>query len=101
MPVREGTNITMVPAAISMFRIGGDGKLEFVRKYDIDATVQKQQFWAGMREGQVLLVDDGSCPAGQLARSRGLSAAITSRWAVQNRSCEPAVAFPASTGLRR
>jgi 6-phosphogluconolactonase len=45
MPVREGTTI---PAAISMFRIGGDGKLEFVRKYDIDATAQKQQFWAGM-----------------------------------------------------
>ena len=48
MPVREGTNITTVPAAICMFRIGGDGKLEFVRKYDIDATAQKQQFWAGM-----------------------------------------------------
>jgi hypothetical protein len=31
-----------------MFVIGGDGKLEFVRKYDIDATEQKQQFWAGM-----------------------------------------------------
>jgi 6-phosphogluconolactonase len=45
MPVRDGTTI---PAAISMFRIGGDGKLEFVRKYDIDATAQKQQFWAGM-----------------------------------------------------
>jgi 6-phosphogluconolactonase len=48
MPVREGTEITTVPAAISMFRIGGDGKLEFVRKYDVDATAQKQQFWAGM-----------------------------------------------------
>ena len=48
MPVREGTNITTVPAAICMFRIGGDGKLEFVRKYDIEATAQKQQFWAGM-----------------------------------------------------
>jgi 6-phosphogluconolactonase len=45
MPLREGTTI---PAAISMFRIGGDGKLEFVRKYDVDATAQKQQFWAGM-----------------------------------------------------
>jgi 6-phosphogluconolactonase len=45
MPLREGTTI---PAAISMFRIGGDGKLQFVRKYDIDATAQKQQFWAGM-----------------------------------------------------
>jgi 6-phosphogluconolactonase len=48
MPMREATGITTLPAAISMFRIGGDGKLEFVRKYDIDATAQKQQFWAGM-----------------------------------------------------
>jgi 6-phosphogluconolactonase len=48
MPMREGAGITTLPAAISMFRIGGDGKLEFVRKYDIEATVQKQQFWAGM-----------------------------------------------------
>jgi 6-phosphogluconolactonase len=48
MPMREGTDIMTVPAAISLFRIGGDGKLEFVRKYDIDATIEKQQFWAGM-----------------------------------------------------
>jgi 6-phosphogluconolactonase len=48
MPVREGKEITTVPAAISMFRIGDDGKLEFVRKYDVDASAQKQQFWAGM-----------------------------------------------------
>jgi hypothetical protein len=46
--MREGSEIKTLPAAISMFRIGGDGKLEFVRKYDIDATMQKQQFWAGM-----------------------------------------------------
>jgi 6-phosphogluconolactonase len=45
MLLRDGTT---VPAAISLFRIGPDGKLEFVRKYDIDATAQKQQFWAGM-----------------------------------------------------
>jgi 6-phosphogluconolactonase len=45
MPMRDGTTL---PAAIGMFRIGGDGKLEFVRNYDIDATAQKQQFWAGM-----------------------------------------------------
>jgi 6-phosphogluconolactonase (cycloisomerase 2 family) len=48
MPVRDGADITTIPAAIGMFRVGGDGKLEFVRKYDIDATAQKQQFWAGM-----------------------------------------------------
>lgn len=45
MPMRDGTTL---PAAIVMFRIGSDGKLAFVRKYDIDATAQKQQFWAGM-----------------------------------------------------
>jgi 6-phosphogluconolactonase len=48
MPVREGSDIKTIPAAIGVFRIGSDGKLEFVRKYDIDATAQKQQFWAGM-----------------------------------------------------
>jgi 6-phosphogluconolactonase len=45
MPMRDGTTL---PAAIGMFRIGGDGKLEFVRNYEIDAAAQKQQFWAGM-----------------------------------------------------
>jgi 6-phosphogluconolactonase len=45
MPMRDGTTL---PAALSMFRIGGDGKLAFVRKYDVEATAQKQQFWAGM-----------------------------------------------------
>jgi 6-phosphogluconolactonase len=48
MPMRDGTKITTLPAAICMFRIGGDGKLEFVCKYDVDATARKQQFWAGM-----------------------------------------------------
>src|SRR3984957_19159460 len=48
MPVRDGTDIGIVPAAISMFRIGGDGKLEFVRKYDVEARAERQQFWAGM-----------------------------------------------------
>jgi 6-phosphogluconolactonase len=48
MPMREGADVTTLPAAIGMFRIGGDGKLEFVRKYDINATVERQQFWAGM-----------------------------------------------------
>jgi 6-phosphogluconolactonase (cycloisomerase 2 family) len=48
MPVREGSEIKSVPAAIGMFRIGSDGKLEFVRNYEVDATAQKQQFWGGM-----------------------------------------------------
>ena len=30
------------------FIIGSDGKLTFARKYDVDASAKKQQFWAGM-----------------------------------------------------
>jgi 6-phosphogluconolactonase len=48
MAVRGKNQITTVPAAISVFRIGPDGKLEFMRKYEVDATTQKQQFWSGM-----------------------------------------------------
>jgi 6-phosphogluconolactonase len=48
MPVRDGKDITTLPAAIVVYRIGGDGKLAFARKYDIDASAKKQQFWAGM-----------------------------------------------------
>jgi 6-phosphogluconolactonase len=46
--MREGKDITTLPAAIVVYRIGGDGKLAFVRKYDIDASAKQQQFWAGM-----------------------------------------------------
>ena len=46
-PVREGDRIVAVPAALSVFRIGDDGKLSFMRKYDID-TGAERQFWTGM-----------------------------------------------------
>ena len=36
-----------LPAGITVMRIGDDGKLEFVRKYDVD-TGNQQQFWSGM-----------------------------------------------------
>ncbi len=45
MPMRDGTTL---PAAIGMFRIGDDGKVTFVRNYEVDASARKQQFWAGM-----------------------------------------------------
>jgi 6-phosphogluconolactonase len=48
MPMREGKHVTTLPAAIVIYRIGSDGRLSFARKYDIDASTQKQQFWAGM-----------------------------------------------------
>jgi hypothetical protein len=36
-----------MPAGLSVFRIGDDGKLTFVRKYDIDVG-GKTMFWMGM-----------------------------------------------------
>ena len=48
MAMREGKEVTTLPAAIVLYRIGNDGKLSFARKYNIDASAQKQQFWAGM-----------------------------------------------------
>jgi 6-phosphogluconolactonase len=48
IPMREGNDVTVLPAAIVVYRIGADGKLTFARKYDVDASEKKQQFWAGM-----------------------------------------------------
>ncbi|WP_213741528.1 beta-propeller fold lactonase family protein [Bradyrhizobium sp. dw_411] len=45
MPLRDGTT---QPAALGVFRIGDDGKLTFVRNYEVDASAKKQQFWSGM-----------------------------------------------------
>lgn len=45
--VREGTTVRNVPAGLSVFRIGGDGTLDFVRKYDVEVG-SNQMFWMGM-----------------------------------------------------
>jgi hypothetical protein len=45
--VRDGDTVKAVPAGLSVFRIGDDGKLTFVRKYDIDVQ-GKTMFWMGM-----------------------------------------------------
>jgi 6-phosphogluconolactonase (cycloisomerase 2 family) len=47
LPVRDGDAIREVPACLSVFRIGEDGRLDFVRKYDVE-TGDKQMFWMGM-----------------------------------------------------
>ncbi len=47
MWVREGNDVRAAPAALTVFRIGGDGKLTFARKYDIESG-GKLQWWAGM-----------------------------------------------------
>jgi 6-phosphogluconolactonase len=45
--VRDGDTIKTLPAGLSVFRMGDDGKLTFVRKYDIDVG-DKTMFWMGM-----------------------------------------------------
>ena len=47
MPMREGSEIKTLTAGLMVYRVGGDGKLAFVRKYDVD-TGKGQQFWSGM-----------------------------------------------------
>ena len=45
--VRDGDSVRTVAAGLSTFRIGADGKLEFVRSYDVDVG-DKLMFWMGM-----------------------------------------------------
>jgi 6-phosphogluconolactonase len=45
--VRDGDAVKTVPAGLSVFRMGDDGKLTFARKYDIDVG-GKTMFWMGM-----------------------------------------------------
>jgi hypothetical protein len=48
MLVREGTGVRKVPAAMSVYRVGDDGKLAFVRKVDVETPGKKTQFWLGI-----------------------------------------------------
>jgi 6-phosphogluconolactonase len=47
LPVRDGTTVRMLSAGLSVYRIGADGQLDFVRKYDVDVGT-RNQFWSGM-----------------------------------------------------
>ena len=47
LAVRDGTSVTTLPAALTVFRVGEDGKLEFVRKYDVGPG-DKIHYWMGM-----------------------------------------------------
>ena len=47
MWVRDGNEVRLAPAALSVFRIGADGKLELVRKYEVELN-GKLQWWAEM-----------------------------------------------------
>ena len=45
--VKDGDTMKTIPAGLSVFRMGDDGKLTLVRKYDIDVG-DKTMFWTGM-----------------------------------------------------
>lgn len=45
--VRDGDKVQPLPATLSVFRIGSDGKLQFAKKYDQD-TSGGGLFWTGM-----------------------------------------------------
>ena len=45
--LRQGDRVTVIPAGLAVFRVGQDGKLTFVHKYDID-TGTLTQWWSGM-----------------------------------------------------
>jgi hypothetical protein len=47
LAVRNGNTTRTLTAGIMIYRIAGDGRLAFVRKYDVD-TARGQQFWSGM-----------------------------------------------------
>jgi 6-phosphogluconolactonase len=45
--VRDGDAVRTLPAGLSVLSIGDDGKLTFVRKYDVEVG-DKLMFWMGM-----------------------------------------------------
>ena len=47
LPVKDGAATRFVPACLSVFRIGDDGRLDFIRKYDVEVG-DRQMFWMGM-----------------------------------------------------
>jgi 6-phosphogluconolactonase (cycloisomerase 2 family) len=47
LPVRGGAEIRTVPASLAVFRIDDSGKLDYVRKYDVEVG-DRTMFWMGM-----------------------------------------------------
>jgi 6-phosphogluconolactonase (cycloisomerase 2 family) len=47
LPVREGAAVRNEPASLAVFRIDAAGRLDFVRKYDVDVG-DRTMFWMGM-----------------------------------------------------
>lgn len=48
--VKQGDDVREVSANLAVFGIGGDGRLTFVRKYDVELGPQDKMFWMGMAD---------------------------------------------------
>ncbi|MBZ5611829.1 MAG: lactonase family protein [Acidobacteriia bacterium] len=46
--VRDGNSVRTVPASLTVYRIRGDGKLEFAHKYDVETGGGSGLFWMGL-----------------------------------------------------
>jgi 6-phosphogluconolactonase len=46
--VRDGQRLSTVPASLAVFRVRADGKLDFVRKYDVETDRGRNLFWMGL-----------------------------------------------------
>ena len=47
LTIKDGAALRTVPASLAVFRIDDDGRLDFVRKYDVDVG-DRTMFWMGM-----------------------------------------------------
>ena len=45
--IRRDGKVVVIPAGITVFKVTADGKLDFVRKYDLDVG-KLTQWWSGM-----------------------------------------------------
>jgi 6-phosphogluconolactonase len=47
LSVHDAEGVHAVPASLAVFRVRDDGKLDFVRKYDVDVA-GRNMWWMGM-----------------------------------------------------
>ena len=48
MTVRDGDHMNILPASLAVYRVRGDGRLDFTRKYDIETADGRSLFWMGL-----------------------------------------------------
>lgn len=48
LSVRNRDGVSTVPASLALFRVGYEGKLQFVRKYDMETSASRSLYWTGI-----------------------------------------------------